>query len=139
MRLSSVTGDLAWLGPVPRVLTFLKRTQNRMTGHAGLQGGIKGSWPLSGHYAPFEVLNWATKFFVDALMEVGNLGDGDVVTVAGHRAKNNPLVGKWGAKSVGCVIASPLSIITPLKALLATIGASVSIRYFTQGRTPSTT
>lgn len=68
MRLSIITGDLAWLGPVPRVLAFLKCTQNRMTGHAGLRGGIKGSWPLSGHYAPFEVLNWATKFFVDALI-----------------------------------------------------------------------
>ena len=68
LRLGVVTGDAAWPGPVDRVLDFLKTTQNRSSDDAGLNGGIKGSWPLSGGYAPYELLNWATKFFADALM-----------------------------------------------------------------------
>jgi len=32
-----------------------------------LRGGLPGSWPPSGDYGPFQILNWATKFLVDAL------------------------------------------------------------------------
>jgi len=34
----------------------------------GLRGGVKGSCPFDGDYGRYEVLNWATKFFVDALL-----------------------------------------------------------------------
>jgi hypothetical protein len=43
-------------------------TQNGETRNPGLRGGIKGSFPFDGDYGRFEVLNWATKFFVDALL-----------------------------------------------------------------------
>lgn len=68
MRLFMITGDTIWLEPVPRVLQFLKRTQNRTSDDPGLRGGIKGSFPMSGEYGRFEILNWATKYFADALM-----------------------------------------------------------------------
>ena len=68
MRLAVITGDPKWLEPVPAVLRFLKRTQNRHTREPGVRGGIKGSWPVGGDYGAYEVLNWATKFFADALM-----------------------------------------------------------------------
>lgn len=68
MRLYTITGSREWLDPVPRVLGFLKRTQNRRTDVDGIRGGIKGSSPLSGGYGRFEILNWATKYFADALM-----------------------------------------------------------------------
>ncbi|MEO8199507.1 MAG: hypothetical protein ABI679_03195 [Gemmatimonadota bacterium] len=68
MRLYLITGDKTWLEPVPRVLAFLKRTQNRSSDNDGLRGGIKGSFPMSGDYGRFEILNWATKYFADALM-----------------------------------------------------------------------
>src|SRR2546427_10136533 len=64
----STAGDPKWLDPVPAVLRFLKRTQNRRSREPGLRGGIKGSWPVGGDYGAYEVLNWATKFFADALM-----------------------------------------------------------------------
>ena len=67
-RLAQVTGDREWLGPVPAVLRFLKRTQNRRSRDPGVQGGIKGAWPVGGGYGTYEVLSWATKFFADALM-----------------------------------------------------------------------
>ena len=33
-----------------------------------IRGGLPGSWPTWGDYGRFKVLNWATKFFVDALV-----------------------------------------------------------------------
>jgi len=76
MRLRLITGDTSWLEPVPRVLQFLKRTQNRTSHDPGLRGGIKGSAPMSGDYGRNEILNWATKYYADALMraEEGSTG-----------------------------------------------------------------
>jgi hypothetical protein len=68
LRLSIITGDSKWRLPVSSVLPFLKSTQNRTTMDPGLHGGIKGANPLTGGYGRMEVLSWATKFFVDALM-----------------------------------------------------------------------
>ena len=68
LRLYLITGETKWLEPVARVLRFLKRTQNRGSRDPGLRGGIKGSAPLSGEYGRYQVLSWATKYFVDALI-----------------------------------------------------------------------
>ncbi len=68
LRLVAITGDRSWAEPVPRVLRFLKATQNRASANPGLRGGIKGSAPVSGDYGRYAVLSWATKFFADALM-----------------------------------------------------------------------
>ena len=68
LRLHELTGERKWLEPVSPVLQFLKATQNRSSEDPGLRGGIKGSFPLDGEYGRYEVLNWATKFFVDALI-----------------------------------------------------------------------
>lgn len=76
MRLFHLTGDRRWLEPVPRVIAFLKRTQNRTSADPGLRGGIKGSAPLSGEYGRYEVLSWATKYFVDALIRAERLASG---------------------------------------------------------------
>jgi hypothetical protein len=44
------------------------RSQNRTARDPGLAGGIKGASPFDGDYGKFELLNWATKFFVDAML-----------------------------------------------------------------------
>jgi hypothetical protein len=51
-----------------RVNRFLMRTQDVASSNPGLRGGIRGSFPVNGAYGRWRVLNWATKFFVDALM-----------------------------------------------------------------------
>lgn len=83
MRLFVIRGDRKWLEPVPRVLEFLKRSQNRVHADPGIRGGIKGSAPLSGDYGRFEILNWATKYFVDALIRDDQLRDGSASARAG--------------------------------------------------------
>jgi uncharacterized protein YyaL (SSP411 family) len=80
IRLFDITGDRAWLEPVPAVLRFLKRTQNRDTGDPGLRGGIKGSFPVSGGYNRWQTLNWATKYFADALLRHGRVAGAEPVT-----------------------------------------------------------
>ncbi|ABK43099.1 conserved hypothetical protein [Magnetococcus marinus MC-1] len=51
-----------------RLLAFVKRTQNLHSADPGIRGGIKGSYPFSGGYGRYELLNWAAKFFIDALL-----------------------------------------------------------------------
>ena len=34
-----------------------------------LKGGIRGSYPFQGGYGQWCVLNWATKFFADSMMD----------------------------------------------------------------------
>ncbi|TMD71457.1 MAG: hypothetical protein E6I81_10485 [Chloroflexi bacterium] len=86
IRLAEITGDSQWLEPVPVVLQFVKRTQNRRSREPGVRGGIKGAWPVGGAYGAYEVLNWATKFFADALMrheaiQTNGLGAASVISV----------------------------------------------------------
>ena len=68
LRLFAITRERKWLEPVDPVLRFLKSTQNRASLDAGVSGGIKGSFPLSAEYGSYQILSWATKFFMDALM-----------------------------------------------------------------------
>lgn len=68
LRLFDIGRDREWLEPVGWVLRFLKSTQNRASDDPGLRGGIKGSYPIGGEYGRYETLNWAAKFFVDALI-----------------------------------------------------------------------
>ena len=39
-----------------------------LDGPPEIRGGIKGSFPIDGQYGQYEYLNWAAKFFADALM-----------------------------------------------------------------------
>jgi hypothetical protein len=43
-------------------------TQDVTSPAAPHYGGIKGSLPIYGRYAPLQYPNWATKFFIDALL-----------------------------------------------------------------------
>ena len=68
LRLFAITRERKWLEPVEPVLRFLKSTQNRTSRNPGVRGGIKGSFPLGAEYGSYQILNWATKFFIDALL-----------------------------------------------------------------------
>jgi hypothetical protein len=78
LRLGAFTGDAHWHAPAAAALHFLKRTQNRTSADPGLRGGIKGSYPCTGEYGRLQVLSWATKFFVDAMLRqrTGIAGEG---------------------------------------------------------------
>jgi uncharacterized protein YyaL (SSP411 family) len=68
LRLFEVTRDAALLEAARRANHFLMATQDLTAPDPGVRGGIKGSHPAWGGYAPWEYPNWAAKFFADAVM-----------------------------------------------------------------------
>jgi len=52
-------------------LRYVIATQDLTTSNLDVRGAIKGSQPIWGAYARFTYPNWATKFFVDALVHCG--------------------------------------------------------------------
>jgi hypothetical protein len=67
-QLGEVLSDAELKQRARRIVGFVMRTQNRTSTDPGLAGGIKGSFPIDGEYGRYEVLNWPTKFFADALL-----------------------------------------------------------------------
>lgn len=68
------TGDDAYRRAATETIRFLTSTQ-RLTGPDGVRGGIKGSVPVWGRYMFLRYPNWATKFFVDALLALSALDE----------------------------------------------------------------
>jgi hypothetical protein len=67
-RLYGLNGDKRYLGPGLRLLNNVAATQDVTSKEKPYYGGIKGSRPIYGRYAPLQYPNWATKFFIDALL-----------------------------------------------------------------------
>ena len=65
---SALSADDSFVRSAELVNRFLMRRQDLSSANEGLRGGIRGSWPVNGAYGRWRVLNWATKFFIDALM-----------------------------------------------------------------------
>lgn len=67
-RLSKLRGDEAYKLAADRLVNFLKAVQNTDTGIIGIDGALAGSYPITGNYMTCGYPNWATKYFLDALM-----------------------------------------------------------------------
>lgn len=68
LHLFHVTKEEKYLRAAKRMNQFLMGTQDLRSRNLGVRGGIKGSHPIWGDYGSFEYLNWAAKFFADALL-----------------------------------------------------------------------
>jgi hypothetical protein len=67
-RLYGLDGDKRFLDVGLNLLDDVAATQNVMSPAKPYYGGIKGSFPIYGRYATLQYPNWATKFFIDALL-----------------------------------------------------------------------
>ncbi|WP_024516062.1 hypothetical protein [Bradyrhizobium sp. Tv2a-2] len=67
-RLYGLDGDKRFLNVGLSLLDDVAATQNVTSPAKPYYGGIKGSFPFYGRYAPLQYPNWATKFFIDALL-----------------------------------------------------------------------
>jgi len=65
--LGQVLRDEGWSRRGVRLTAQLKRLQS-LSGDPDTVGGIKGSHPIYGPYGKYQYLNWAAKFYADALM-----------------------------------------------------------------------
>ena len=68
LKLYQSTGSDRYLEAAKRALGFVMEHQDVTTSNLALCGAIKGSQPIWGRYAPLSYPNWATKFFIDAML-----------------------------------------------------------------------
>lgn len=68
-RLFGLDGDKRYLDTALKLVDDVAARQDVTSLDAPHYGGIKGSYPVYGRYAPLQYPNWATKFFIDALLE----------------------------------------------------------------------
>jgi hypothetical protein len=67
-RLYQKTRDEMFLQTAGRLLRDVGRTQDLGDQSKPYYGAIAGSFPIYGRYAPLQYPNWASKFFIDALL-----------------------------------------------------------------------
>jgi len=65
--LHELTGRVDYLNAARLVNNYLRRTVT-IDCRPEVRGALKGSFPVYGRYCIYEYPNWATKFFIDALM-----------------------------------------------------------------------
>ena len=67
-KLYGLDGDKRYLDTALQLLDDVAASQDVRAHGKPHRGAIKGSYPVYGRYAPLQYPNWATKFFVDALL-----------------------------------------------------------------------
>lgn len=65
--LYSLTREEKYWKAVQRVNRYLLERHDIRNPDSRLRGGVPGAWPVWGDYGRLRILNWATKFLVDAL------------------------------------------------------------------------
>jgi hypothetical protein len=63
------TGKRAYLDAARAVNRYIMSRHDISSRNPAVRGAVAGSWPVWGEYGKGMVLNWATKFFIDALLE----------------------------------------------------------------------
>ena len=68
LRHGMLTADLPLTNSGLKMVDWLKGVQSLDNENDGIRGGLAASWPIDGGYSVFFFVNWAAKFFADALM-----------------------------------------------------------------------
>lgn len=61
--------DLTMANTGLKMVEWIKGRQSLDNPEPGIRGGIPGAWPIDGGYSIFSMVNWAAKYFADALLE----------------------------------------------------------------------
>ncbi|MFN0217660.1 MAG: hypothetical protein ACKVP4_02475 [Hyphomicrobium sp.] len=75
-RLFVVTRKPHYRNTADRLLEAVARLQSLDAPGAPWHGAIAGSFPIYGRYAPLQYPNWATKFFIDAILAQRAVAEG---------------------------------------------------------------
>jgi hypothetical protein len=68
LRIAHIAGESPYGETARLLLEGVANLQDIEGQHPESYGGVSGSEPIWGGYAPFNYLNWAAKFFMDALL-----------------------------------------------------------------------
>ena len=73
--------DLTLVNSGLKMIDWLKGRQSLRNPAPAIRGGMPASWPIDGGYSTYSYVNWAAKYFIDALLEARhvcrNLRDGE--------------------------------------------------------------
>ena len=83
LMLFTLRDNPAYVEAAERAILFVSRTQKLTASNLGVRGGIAGSMPFYGRYERFTYPNWAAKFYVDALLTLRAMENGEGLTYAG--------------------------------------------------------
>ena len=72
LKIFTKTDDIRFVNTSSKLLDDICKTQPMNNSLLLKQGGLKGSQPYFGRYIPFRQPNWATKFFIDAILLENN-------------------------------------------------------------------
>ena len=61
--------DLTMVNTGLKMVEWIKGRQSLDNPESGIRGGVPGAWPIDGGYSIFSMVNWAAKYFADALLE----------------------------------------------------------------------
>lgn len=61
--------DLPMCNTGLKMVEWIKARQALDNPEPGIRGGVPGAWPIDGGYSVFAMVNWAAKYFADALLE----------------------------------------------------------------------
>jgi hypothetical protein len=67
------TQDNKYLEALRTINTYVMRRHDITSPDPAIRGGLAGSWPVWGEYGKYRILNWATKFLLDALLARKNI------------------------------------------------------------------
>ncbi len=73
LRANSRFPSPKFVASAEKLLSFVAGTQGRIEVAPALAGGIQGSYPFDGEYGQYCFLNWAAKFYCDAVMQLLSL------------------------------------------------------------------
>jgi hypothetical protein len=68
LRLFEEGQDVRYLNAALKLNDYVKACQSLSAIHPAVRGGVKGSQPFFGGYAPYTFVNWGAKFLADSLM-----------------------------------------------------------------------
>jgi rhamnogalacturonyl hydrolase YesR len=68
LKLYELNNDARFLNTAMKLIDQVTETQSLDSDNPGIRGGVAGSYPIWGDYAPMSYINWAAKFFSDAIM-----------------------------------------------------------------------
>lgn len=74
LKLYKLLGDQKYYEAAVKSLQYVMAHQDCKTEDLNIRGGIKGSHPILGSYTRLSYPNWATKFFIDALISLIQVG-----------------------------------------------------------------
>ncbi len=66
-KMASVTGNAELKSKADLMTDYVKGKQ-MVSKIPFVDGGVSGSWPISGNYCSYEIPSWAVRYFVDAVM-----------------------------------------------------------------------